>query len=286
MGCSGGTQEATPTPNDTPSAPVISLQPLHKNAYPDVEPQTSYSDVTSLAYQASQQQLNYGPSSLQKAEYWRPSSQTGRANLPAIVFIHGGCWSNAFRVEQSYPLATALALNGFHVWSLEYSATGDEGGGWPGTFNDIEAGMSAIITNANSYYPEREHIVIGHSAGGHLALLARSTLTQNFSVIGLAAIVDITQYATSQNTCSGLAQSFMGGSPQSNPQPYTQATPNFNLIGAQAMLFQGTNDRVVPSSQGNNSGLTTITNPQAGHFDWIHPGTAAFDQVLAELLTR
>ncbi|MDC0603618.1 alpha/beta hydrolase, partial [Aliiglaciecola sp.] len=65
----------------------------------------------------------------------------------------------------------------------------------------------------------------------------------------------------------------MGGSPQNNQQSYSQATPNLSIIGAHAMLFQGANDNVVPSSQGSNSGLTTITNPQAGHFDWIHPGT-------------
>lgn len=284
LGCSNGTQETMDSQIDTQPASVIPLQPLHKSFYPDAQAQVSYADITSLPFEASQRMVSYGTSSLQKAEYWRPTSQTGRPNLPAIIFIHGGCWSNAFRIEQSYPFATALALNGFHVWSLEYSATGDEGGGWPDTFNDIKTGINTIISNADNDDSERPYIVIGHSAGGHLALLALSDDSLEFNVVGLAAIVDITQYAMSQNTCSGSAQSFMGGSPQNNQLAYNDATPNISVLGARTLLFQGANDGIVPASQGINSGLTVITNAQAGHFDWIHPGTAAFDQLLAELL--
>lgn len=284
LGCSNGTQETMDSQIDAQPTPVIPLQPLHKSFYPDTQAQVSFADVTALPFEASQLRLNYGASSLQKAEYWRPTSQTGRPNLPAIIFIHGGCWSNAFRIEQSYPFATALALNGFHVWSVEYSATGDEDGGWPGTFNDISTAINTILTNADNYYSDRPHSVIGHSAGGHLALLAGTGESADFRVLGLAAIVDITQYAMSQSTCSGSAQSFMGGSPQNNQLAYEEATPNLSELGEQTLLFQGANDGIVPTSQGINSGLTVITNAQAGHFDWIHPGTAAFDQLLAELL--
>ena len=66
------------------------------------------------------------------------------ANAPLVILIHGGCWLNSFDVNHSRPLATALNQEGFAVWSLEYRRTGDSGGGWPGTLEDIQLALSQL----------------------------------------------------------------------------------------------------------------------------------------------
>jgi acetyl esterase/lipase len=57
------------------------------------------------------------------------------------------------------------------TWSLEYRRIGNPGGGWPGTFADVAEGADHLRVLARTYPldPNRV-IVIGHSAGGHLAL--------------------------------------------------------------------------------------------------------------------
>ena len=280
-GCSGDSS------SDQPSSPAVEPQPIayHSNFYSAVNQGVSFTSVESLAFEPSARRLSYGSSNLQFAEYWQPSAISGRANLPSIIIVHGGCWSNSFRINQSYPLATALALNGFNVWSVEYRATGDSGGGWPGTAEDVEAAISVILANASEYYSQRGHIVIGHSAGGHLGLLASANSAQTFDMVGVAAIANIIDYAALSGSCSALARSFMNGSPNSNPEQYELANPNLSSLSGDAFLFVGDRDGIVSTSQATNSGLPFEIIEGADHFDWIHPGTPTFTALLNYLLT-
>lgn len=280
LGACSGSDESNPEAVEPPVS-EISLQ--HHTFFERVNT-ASYSEVLALPYRASDETLSYGNDSLQKLEYWTADTITGRETLPAILLIHGGCWSNAFRVQQTYPMATALALNGFPVWSAEYRANGDPGGGWPGTFDDIQQAIAALVQNAENFYSERELVIIGHSAGGHLALLAGSQSASISRVIGLAPIVDITAYANGSGSCNGLARNFMGGRPDDLPDLYAEATPDTEALGNRAYLFFGSRDSVVPESQATNSALPYQIVNDAGHFAFIHPGTDTFDEVLYYLL--
>ncbi|GAA0857106.1 alpha/beta hydrolase [Aliiglaciecola litoralis] len=270
--CSGESTRDSPPSNAAPDALVT----LHNDFYPAVNKPASFADITSLAYQPSTAQLLYGTSNLQSMQYWPPQNVLGREHLPALIFVHGGCWSNSFRVEQSYPIATALALNGFPVWSIEYRATGDQGGGWPGTFEDVNSAIQTIIDTSAEYYSSRKLVVLGHSAGGHLALLARSQQQDGYTVVGLAAITDIVSYANDNGSCNGLTRSFMGGTPSSVPERYESASPQLVNIGNAGFLFAGSKDAIVKLSQASGSGLPYAIEQSANHFDWIHPGRPAF----------
>lgn len=271
-----------PTPPAPPSMPDITE--YHRDMYPSVASEVSYSDVTALAYEASFQQFSYGEDSLQTLEYWEAQSIAQREGLPTIVFIHGGCWLNGFRINQSYPLATALSKNGFPVWSVEYRAVGDQGGGWPGSYNDVEAAISYISSQAEQLYSARPLLVIGHSAGGHLGFLASAKMNDSFDTVGLAAIVDIIAYANSSSPCSSSVVTFMNGRFDDLANEYFTANPELSSLAGEAYLFIGGKDTIVPSSQAINSGLPTELVEQAGHFDWIHPGTEGFSRLLAFLL--
>jgi len=281
QGCSG---DSSSSDTDVPNlAPIIEYQRV---MYPQVTVPVSYADVTSLTFELPNEKYFYGDNSLQFVEHWRPSSVNAQENLPVIVFIHGGCWSRGFLIEQSYPLSTALAENGFPVWSIEYRATGDLGGGWPGTYQDIEAAITLIDDKRKELFSQRKLIVLGHSAGGHLALLASSNLSLNFDVVGLAAIVDIIDYANGNSGCNSAAVSFMNGTPASIPNQYALANPKLASLTGTAHLFVGGRDTIVPRSQALNSSLPNTVFGPAGHFDWIHPGTDAFSSLLEYLLTN
>jgi acetyl esterase/lipase len=280
------------SPTTESSLPTLLPAPIanHTDFFPSVTQPVSFSAVEGLPYVASSQTRFYGTSSLQFSEYWQPTVISGRSELYAIIIVHGGCWSNSFRVNQSYPLATALSLNGFHVWSVEYRASGDVGGGWPGTAEDVNAAIEAIISTSSDLYSQRNHLILGHSAGGHLGLLAihQSEAIANSEVnsVGIAAITDITGFAEQSGGCNALARSFMNGTPQSIPEQYALANPDLSALEGRVFLFNGAQDGVVETTQATDSGLPFEIVEGADHFDWLHPGTPTFSRLLNYLLTN
>ena len=87
-----------------------------------VKSNVSYTSVTGLDFVEADKKLVYGDANpeLQYGLLWLPESSTPNKNPPLIVLIHGGCWLNAFDIQHSYPLSSALAQAGYAVWSLEY----------------------------------------------------------------------------------------------------------------------------------------------------------------------
>lgn len=125
--------------------------------------QVSYSEVANLLY-IQPENLAYGDDQFHQAEYWHQESTS------LVVLIHGGCWLNQFDLKHIRPLASDIANQGIAVLSIEYRRIGDPGGGWPGTFDDIRQALGFA-----SEMPFENLFVVGHSAGGHLALWSNAT---------------------------------------------------------------------------------------------------------------
>ena len=88
-----------------------------------------------------------------------------------VVLLHGGFWRAQRTLELMRPLAADLAGRGFAAWNLEYRRVGQPGGGWPGTCEDVAAGLDHLARLAGREPLDLDRLVVaGHSAGGHLAL--------------------------------------------------------------------------------------------------------------------
>jgi acetyl esterase/lipase len=254
-------------------------------AYDPVDGNVSYGSVTGLDFANADMTLVYGDAEpeLQYGLLWLPDGPAATEKAPLIVLIHGGCWLNAYDIRHSFPLSTALAAAGYAVWSLEYRRSGDPGGGWPGTFEDIRLGI-AFTSNLENYPVDLDRMVImGHSAGGHLALLAAIEIRNVDAVIGLAAITDIVEYSRGENNCQTATLDFMGGSYEANPSAYQAANPAAKTLPASTILLHGNRDSIVPLSQSHIPGTNTKVVEGAGHFDWVHPGTPAYQVLLSTL---
>lgn len=253
--------------------------------YAQIEPQVSFKSVTELPQAKPDEKISYGDEALQFGLLWKSNSE---GNKPLIIMVHGGCWLNAFGVDHTYAMSTALSQAGFPVWSLEYRRTGDEGGGWPGSFNDIKLALSQTESLLEPHIDWDEIILMGHSAGGHLALLAASENTQlNLkNVIGLAAITDVSRYAMGSNSCQQATPQFMDGMPNEQPKAYQQASLVYRQISKQTILLQRDEDKIVPIMQSRLNLVQSEVIEGAGHFDWIHPGTPAFSRLLEFINTN
>mgnify|MGYP006148174131 FL=1 len=239
----------------------------------------SFSDVLAVPYREADLTHSYGENQFQFGQLWLPATIPARAIL---VLIHGGCWLNQFDIIYSHGLSSSLADAGFAVWSLEYRRTGDEGGAWPGTFEDIVAGINSL--NDIGGIESENLAILGHSAGGHLALLAgaQSELLdmEPDLIVGLAAISDVVSYAAGSNTCESATPIFMGGDVVERAQEYFDANPGNHGLHENTVLLAGDNDEIVPLTQATLLGARTIISSGASHFDWAHPDTLAYRQLL------
>jgi acetyl esterase/lipase len=176
-----------------------------------------------------------------------------------------------------------LAAAGYGVWSLEYRRSGDTGGGWPGSYDDVKQGIE--YTSSLTNYPlDLEHVILmGHSAGGHLALLAATEYQNIDAVIGLAAITNIVDYSRGENSCQTATIDFMGGAYEAKPTAYEAANPISKTLHLNSILLHGNIDPIVPLEQAHATGATAVVVEGTGHFDWIHPGSEAYQVLLSTL---
>ncbi len=258
--------------------PLTSLSAADIN-YPEAAAEVSFDSVTTLDFTPGAK-IAYGSDPLQYGLLWLPEQQTP---LATIIFVHGGCWLNAYDISHSFPVSTALAQEGYAVWSLEYRRTGDVGGGWPGSFEDIESGIAHLAEIEMQRTGQVPVILAGHSAGGHLALLAGTADMEIQGVVGLAAISNIITYSSGGNSCETAAAQFMGGSYADQSEAYKAANAAQILPHLNTVLLHGSADQIVPLRQAFVFGADTLIVQKAGHFDWVHPGTEAFRALLGVL---
>lgn len=265
---------------DTKPSAALTAAPLYN---------VSFNSVLALPVKNQDMKLAYGKAALQFGLLSLPVTKVS-TKPPLVIFVHGGCWLNAYDIGHSKALSQALTEAGYAVWSLEYRRVGDEGGGWPGSFNDVMQGIHYAQAQFEQYGVDVNRIALmGHSAGGQLALLAGEKLAgdkkaaQIQAVIGLAAITDMASYAKGSNSCQSATAQFIGASPEQALALYQQASPTAQKAHPHTLLLQGSADQIVPTTQATASGMPYRMVEKAGHFDWIHPQSAAYSQLILTL---
>lgn len=211
------------------------------------------------------------------AKIWHyPTSQPAAP----IVLIHGGCWSNEYGRDHTKSMATALSENGFDIWLPEYRRVGDDGGGWPGSLDDVQAALDYVEKQTGM-----KPIAIGHSAGGHLALRAAMRADSNLAgVVALAPITDLVAYGAQEGSCQSMVAPFMSDEIYSPNASYLEASVRVEAISVPVSVLLGTSDPIIGAEQVaafNSHNLLLIDG--AGHFDVIYPQSGVFDTVIKAL---
>lgn len=261
-------------------------------------PLITVDDVLKLPNPAPDARIPYGSDPLQFGDLRLPKTQGPH---PVIVIIHGGCWRSQYTIDHIGSFSDALTRDGLATWTIEYRRVGDPGGGWPGTFLDVGAGIDHLRQLREEHPLDLGRVVVvGHSAGGHLALWAgaRPKLTDATirgseplapkGIVSLAGVDDLRR-AIDDGVCDNMAAELLGGTPAEVPERYAVASPIELLpLGVPQHLVSGARDPVVPEDfgraysqaardAGDEATLSVI--PDAGHFELISPSTAAWQQV-------
>jgi pimeloyl-ACP methyl ester carboxylesterase len=152
----------------------------------------------------------------------------------------------------------------------------------PGTFEDIDQ-ATASLSLLDVYDVEATSVaIVGHSAGGHLALWAAATFPERFDgTLGLAAITDLATYAEGDSFCEQSALALMGGTAAERPEVYERYSPKEMTQHPNLYLIQSRDDEIVLSSQAYALGLSDnrLTMTTGSHFELIHPESQSFESV-------
>lgn len=265
----------------------------------------SWAQIMAQPQPVAGERNSYGTAPAQFGELRLPE---GQGPFPLAVLVHGGCWRAEYGLDHIAALAADLNERGIATWAIEYRRLGETGGGWPGTFDDVVAGLARLEAIANERPIDLDRMVlVGHSAGGHLALwlASREQLPENHrwhgrmpegmrGVVGLAAITDLAEYATGSGACNAAVPMLLGDDATRSADRLGLGSPDRLLPPAVAVhLVHGREDRIVPVAQseryaeqvrraGGRAGQTVVSG--AGHFDLIAPFARAWAQVRSVII--
>jgi acetyl esterase/lipase len=265
-------------------------------------------DYLALKGPAPDKRIAYGPAPSQFVELFKPA---GPGPHPVVVLIHGGCWTVQFGgIEQMRNMAGALAKQGIAVWNVEYRRYDEEGGGYPGMYQDVATAVDLLKHEAKASALDLARIVaVGHSAGGHLAqwAVSRHKLPEwspSWSpqplpiktVISLGGLADLrNEAALIRRTCDRETAQIAGVPSAARPDVFLDTSPAEMLpAGVRTILIHGEHDDISPTVTGENYArraraagdiAEVLVLPGGSHYDEVSADSRAWAIVGAQIQT-
>lgn len=205
-----------------------------------------------------------------------------------VLLLHGGFWKTAYDRTHTREMAVDLAGRGFLVATPEYRRVGPGGaGGWPRTGADVRRAatlLPGLLAGIDRQIGTLR--VIGHSAGGHLALWLATTDLPVDRVVALAPVCDLRE-AIRRGLGSDAARAFLGeiDPDEADPMVLLDERP-----AAEIRIVHGVDDDVVPIDL--SRGLVrrhpwiSLEEAPGAHFEVIEPGSVAWPAVVDALSGR
>ena len=256
-------------------------------------------DILKLAPPPADLRVPYGSDANQFLDLRLPKS---RGPYPLLINIHGGFWRAKYNLEHVGHLCAALTAKGIATANLEYRRVGNEGGAWPGTFADLRMAYQFLKQHAAQHNFNLDRVVVmGHSAGGQLALCLSAHEAGITTVVSLAGVVDL-QSAYKLHLSNDAVVEFLRGTPAEVPDHYREADPmQLSIPHARQWLIHGSADEVVPpafsrdyvTAKQKRTGkekeeVSLLEIAGADHFDLIDPRTSAWrlvEQIILKLVS-
>lgn len=235
--------------------------------------------------------LRYGSGEYQFGDLRLPK---GSGPFSAAMFIHGGFWRARYDLCHTGFFCAGLTKMGFATWNIEYRRVGNPGGGWPGSFEDVTAAYQFVQQLAGKYpIDPKRLIVLGHSAGGQLALALAAHHNSMSAVVSLAGVIDLRR-AWELHLSNDAVSEFLGGPPERVPEHYREASPAELELRCKQLLIHGTEDDIIPVAMSRSyvrqkrqkrENVTLLEIPKAGHFELVDPESRAWPVMEKALAT-
>ncbi|HEY0489595.1 MAG TPA: alpha/beta hydrolase [Telluria sp.] len=263
-------------------------------------------DYLALNGPAPTARIAYGSAPSQFAELFRPA---GAGPFPVVVLVHGGCWTIKFGgIRQMRNVAGALAAEGIAVWNVEYRRSDEEGGGYPGTYQDMNAALDKLGAEAGKYQLDTSRIVaMGHSAGGQLVqwIAGRSRVPASSplfhpnplpvrEIISLGGLADLRNEKDLIKASCGRETAELAGTPSASRPDVFVDTNAAELMpnGSHTLLVTGELDTISPprvafeyAERARKAGdqAEVLILPGASHYDEVAATSPAWRLLLPSI---
>jgi pimeloyl-ACP methyl ester carboxylesterase len=222
---------------------------------------------------AADARVAYGREPLQFGDLRVPP---GEGPFPLAVVLHGGYWQATYNLIHTGHLGEAFRDAGIATWNLEYRCVGVPDGGWPAAREDLTLALAFL----DELPVERTAtVLVGHSAGGQLALWAAKRV--QLPVVALAPVSDVRD-AVERRGIESAPGRFMAA------EQFAEGSPIELLpLGVPTIVIHGTDDDDVPYSMSDryvavaDGEAELVTLEGTGHFELIDPLAPAFAQTVA-----
>jgi pimeloyl-ACP methyl ester carboxylesterase len=149
------------------------------------------------------------------------------------------------------------------------------------TFDDVAAAIDYLASLDDDRLDLDDVTLIGHSAGGHLALWAASRPDSAVRFERVIAQAPITNLSATE-----AARELMGGTAEQYPERYAEADPMLRLpLGIPTLLVHGHDDMTIPvqrsreyvaAAQATGDNVELVESSVCGHRSHIDPRSPAW----------
>lgn len=199
--------------------------------------------------------VSYGTNAQQKIDVYLPANRS-TTNTKVIIMIHGGAWNTGDKADfNEYVDSLKKREPSYAIFNINYKLANTPDL-FPAQEQDVKAAVEFIYNKRQEYQISDKFVLIGGSAGAHLALLQGykySTPVKPKAIIDFFGPTDLV--AMYNNPPNPLVQplllSVTGSTPTTNNTLYTQSSP-INFVSSQSpptMILHGGIDIVVSPSQ-------------------------------------
>jgi pimeloyl-ACP methyl ester carboxylesterase len=232
--------------------------------------------LTDQPPRAADARIAFGPEPLQFGDLRVPP---GHGPFPLALVLHGGYWQAIYNLIHLGHLCEALRDAGIASWNLEYRCVGDPDGEWPAAAQDLTLALGQV--NRLPLRRDGRVVLVGHSAGGQLALWAAKQA--RLPVLALAPVSDVRD-AVARRGLESAPGRYMA------PEHFEDGSPVELLpLGVPQILVHGTRDESVPyemseryvAAAAGEAELVTLAD--SGHFEPIDPLAVEWPMVMAAL---
>lgn len=216
----------------------------------------SFANTINRLPSATYLNVAYGPDAKQVMDIYLPAGRA-KASTKVMMLIHGGSWSGGDKQSfQAYVDSLQQYLPDYAFININYRLATYTANRFPAQENDIKAALTYVIDKTDEYNISHNVVLLGASAGAHLALLQAYKYTEPVKVQAVISFFGPTDMEDIYNhpihpQVPMLMQVLMGGTPVTNPDIYKQSSP-LNFVTPQScptLLFHGGNDPLVNPKQ-------------------------------------
>ncbi len=114
----------------------------------------------------------YGTDAHQKMDIYLPAGRTAATKV--VIFIHGGGWESGSKSDPEYALMKDLVRQKWPeaaVATINYRLTSNPAVHYTEIMNDVTAAVNVMLNNKSNFTVSDTLVMMGASAGAHLAML-------------------------------------------------------------------------------------------------------------------